>query len=205
MRQIERVRLMTVELEQELKVLLTKEQFDALLHHWKLDSSQPNLRQHNTYYDTNDQLLKHCDAALRLRNFADSSVWTIKHRQNAFQSLEYHQPNPRPLSPPSNLSSDFIQEVGLLNFLKEQAIELNELKQTYDIQTQRWLITAEFGEFALDASQFGDQFDYELELETDRLVPAQIAFKSFLDSFGIKLLQAETKLSRAANYFKTNS
>lgn len=195
---------MTFELEQELKVLLTKEQFDQLLHHWQLDSTQPSLKQHNTYYDTSKQTLKASDAALRLRNFADSSVWTIKHRQNAFQSLEYHQVNPTPLVPPSTLSEALVHEASLLDFLTQQAIELKDLKQTYDIQTNRWLIAADFGEFALDASQFGEMVDYELELETDQLAQAQVAFKAFLDSFGIKMQQAETKLSRAAKYFNAS-
>lgn len=195
---------MTFELEQELKVLLSKEQFDSLLNHWQLDPSKPSLKQHNTYYDTHDQKLKASDAALRLRNFSNSSVWTIKHRQNAFQSFEYHQANPSPLSPPNILSADSIQEASLLNFLNTQNIALHDLKQTYDIQTDRWLIATDLGEFALDVSQYGEITDYELEFETHQLAAAQVAFKEFLASFGIKMQQAETKLSRAAQYFKTS-
>lgn len=191
---------MTFELEQELKVLLSKQQFESLLEHWHLDKAQPSLKQHNTYYDTSEQTLKASDAALRLRNFADSSVWTIKHRQNIYQSLEYHQTNPTPLAPPSQLSNAAIQKAALLNFLAEQAITLPELKQTYDIQTERWLIAADFGEFALDRSQFGEQVDYELELETDQLETAQVAFTSFINAFGIEMKQADTKLSRAVQY-----
>lgn len=195
---------MTFELEQELKVLLTQQQFETLLQHWQLDSTQPSLRQHNTYYDTHDQLLKAADAALRLRNFPESSVWTIKHRQNAFQSLEYHQYNSVPLSPPSTLSNKVVQEMSLLDFLTKHGIDINQLKKTYDIQTQRWLIATDFGEFALDVSQYGNKFDYELELETEQLDTAMIAFKSFLDSFGIDMRQADTKLSRAVHFFETS-
>ena len=191
---------MTFELEQELKVLLNKKQFDDLLSFWQLDPLQPSVKQHNTYYDSSDQKLKSFNAALRLRNFEHSSVWTIKHKQNKFQSHEYHQENSHPLLPPVTLSQQFIHETRLITFLSEQAIELNELKQSYDIQTQRWLVTAEFGEFALDLSHYGDKVDYELELETVQLETAQIAFKSFLANWGIEMKQADTKLSRAASY-----
>lgn len=191
---------MTFELEQELKVMLNKKQFDELLTFWHLDRLQPSVKQHNTYYDSPDEKLKATNAALRLRNFEHSSVWTIKHRQNNFQSHEYHQENSQPISPPVTLSQHSIHETTLLTFLFEHAIDLNELNQTYDIQTQRWLVNAEFGEFALDLSHYGDIVDYELELETEQLENAQIAFKSFLANFKIEMNQADTKLSRAASY-----
>ena len=39
---------MTFELEQELKVLLNKKQFDDLLSSWQLDPLRPSEKQHNT-------------------------------------------------------------------------------------------------------------------------------------------------------------
>ena len=193
---------MAFELEQELKVLLTEDQFKQLLLHWQLDNQQPNIKQHNTYYDTTDSALKEIDAALRLRNFKTSSVWTIKHRQNEFQSHEYHQTNPTTLIPKHNIEVGAIYDEQLLRFLSQNAIKIEDLKQTYDIKTSRWLIPVSFGEFALDHSVYSNSEDYELELETTQLIEATTEFKHFIEQFGIQMKQAETKLSRASKYYK---
>lgn len=187
-------------IETELKVLLSKEHFKKLTEHFHL-STQPTIVQRNTYYDTADSKLKLADSALRLRNFPLASEWTIKHRQDAFRSLEITQTNPKPINPsPATINASNINSPGLLEFLDHHAIDLASLHKTYDILTERWNIATEVGEYALDKSYFLGVTDYEIEFETDQLELAQIAFKSLLQQLNIPYRPANTKISRAVQY-----
>lgn len=191
---------MSHNIETELKVLLSKEEFERLAHHFNL-SSEPTIIQRNTYYDTNDLSLKLANTALRLRNFAASSEWTIKQRQDAFRSLELNQTNALPILPvPSEITKTDIHSQDLLSFLSSHQIDLTALKQTYDIMTERWNVVSEVGEYALDRSHFLDTTDYELEFETEDLELAQQTFKKLLEQLNISYQPAPTKISRAVQY-----
>lgn len=191
---------MSHNIETELKVLLSKEQFESLASHFNLPP-EPSIVQRNTYYDTADLNLKLADTALRLRNFATSSEWTIKQRQDAFRSLELNQINAQPVLPvPTEITSSHIHSQDLLNFLSSHQIELPALNQTHDILTERWNMMTEVGEYALDRSHYLDTTDYELEFETEQLELAQQTFKALLKQLDISYRPAPTKISRAVHY-----
>ena len=51
-------------IERELKILISKEQFQKILNSYEFKKP---IIQTNTYYDTNDQKIKHMNGALRIR------------------------------------------------------------------------------------------------------------------------------------------
>src|SRR5699024_3741551 len=134
-------------IETELKVLLSKEHLEKLTEYFHL-STQPTIIQRNTYYDTSDFKHKLVNSALRLPNFSFASEWTIKHRKDAFRSLEITQTNPVPIEPsPATLDASNINSPEILAFLNERNIDLTSLHKTYDILTERWNIATELGEY----------------------------------------------------------
>ena len=75
-------------IERELKILITKEQFEELLNSY--DFNKPII-QVNTYYDTNDRKIKNNKGALRIRKIDDKNIFTLKIRKDEITHLEYEK------------------------------------------------------------------------------------------------------------------
>lgn len=185
---------MNQSVEIELKAMLTKDEFERLLRYFEQENTCP-IVQRNTYYDTPNQILKMHRVALRLRNFADRSEWTIKQAQSDVASLELNQMQHFAYQTVPDVPD--IREQTLIDFLQKHQIELNQLRPTLTLQTERWIIQCDCGEFCLDRTTYFNITDYEIELETTQLEQAQAAFQTLLAQHQIPYRHADKKIARA--------
>lgn len=185
---------MSTPIEIELKSMLTQDEFERLKRHFQCEQQHP-ITQENRYFDTEQQALKHLNAALRLRVFDPTSEWTLKQAIDAHTAYEWTQPNSDiPNSPQA------IHHAELLDFLDAHAIALETLLPTYTLQTQRWEILTPEGIYCLDCSTYSGYTDYEIELETTDLSLAQTHFHQLLNTLHIPYRFADKKIARAAKY-----
>lgn len=181
-------------IELELKAMLTKTEFAQLLRHFGKADTNPIVQQ-NTYYDTVTQTLKHNRAALRLRNFDTTSEWTIKQAHSEVASLELNQSQSFSYTEIPQIPD--IQSSELLTFLRALNLSLHELHPTLTLQTERWVIPVEHGEFCLDRTTYFGITDYEIELETTQLNWAHSTFQTLLEQHHIPYRPADKKIARA--------
>lgn len=197
---------MNIQIEKELKVLVSKNNFNKFLNSLQIDKKTPRI-QHNTYYDTINQDLKQLQTAIRLRRFPSLSYseWTLKQAKNQFESLETTQIVNKFIDTiPNNLNTEWISSKEILTFLDKHHIDLEQLRKTFNFTTHRYVKTMPFGEFNLDITFYYDQVDYEIELETKHLEEATIKFKKILTELNIPLKKAPKKIARVARAFNLN-
>ncbi|MBD3949232.1 CYTH domain-containing protein [Tuanshanicoccus lijuaniae] len=191
---------MSYSIEQEIKSLLTQEEFYHVLDYFDLGATDYQ-SQHNTYFDSDNQVLKHHQAALRLRNFQTTSEWTYKQKQDTHRSLEltYTQSYPQLPVPESILVQQVADDV--IRDQLEQLMPLNTVLTAYlSIKTHRWTVKTPYGEYAIDQTFYGNTSDYEIELETDDLPTAMAAFKELLATLSIPYRAADKKIARALKH-----
>ena len=194
---------MSYTIEQELKALLTQDEFSRLLDHFQLSQGQA-LIQTNTYYDSPDQVLKKAKAALRLRNFSNRSEWTLKIQQGDHRSLELTQEQAYPQLPaPTSLTQEDLTDKEIL-YQVEALVgqDTFHFEAFLTLKTQRWQVVTPEGEYALDISHYGPFCDYELELECQDLREGQAAFSHLLAQYDIPFRPADKKISRALSALK---
>ena len=177
-------------LERELKMALTKEEYDCLLHSYDFDKT---IVQRNVYYDTPDSRIKKRKGALRIR-FADGKkILTIKLPNDETSKKEYE----------SEIEADspaaFTEEIW--NFIHEHLREAGQLVPIADFTTVRHLLICSEGEFCLDETDFGPVKDYEIEYEYHMDHDGMQKLNQFLKPAGIEYKkQGSSKLARAVSY-----
>lgn len=188
-------------IEQEVKIALEAESFARLKSGLGLDGVAPR-QQVNHYYDSDQSALKAARAALRLRQYDQVSEWTFKQALDQFQALEITQTNVGRLdSVPASLAGSWIQDEGLLAALAKVGIEPQDLVLRYGFQTNRWTLNLGWGELVLDQTLYGDQVDYELELEAQDLHLAQDYIAKLSQTYDFSLLAADKKIARVSDYY----
>ena len=75
-------------IERELKILVSKEQFKKILNSYEFKKP---ITQTNTYYDTNDQKIKHMNGALRIRTIENTHIFTLKIKKDSITHYEYEK------------------------------------------------------------------------------------------------------------------
>lgn len=177
-------------LERELKIMLTKEQYDQIRSDISFDRCY---RQTNTYYDTPDQKLKQMGGAFRIRQLPDHSVITLKLPSDAITKQEYEYPTKA--TSPETLSKEELQ------LLQEKAGIQPPLRQTASFTTLRCEKKLEHAELCLDQTDFGSVTDYELEYEYSDDHNGIRVFNQFLSRYGLKFEKNRlSKLGRAISY-----
>lgn len=196
---------MSYSIEQEIKAMLTANEFTKLLSHYELAFDQYQT-QHNNYYDSADQKLKKAQAALRLRNFNTRSEWTFKQKQDQHRSLELSETNSYPVLPvPQTITLDQLHDPVIKDQLRYLFKDDDTLELFLQIKTDRYLYHNEYGEWAIDRTYYGDTVDYEIELETHDLEPAKVAFDNLLTALAIDFRPADKKIARALHYLKQSN
>ena len=133
---------MNKNIEKEYKVLLTKEQFEKLL------SNYPNAvfkTQCNTYYDTDTHCIQKKKGAMRIRQFNDKFIFTLKMHSND-GLLEFEKEV-------NENSLNSFQDVEIQNLLDKFHINGNLIELT-TLCTQRATIETEFAEICFDISSY---------------------------------------------------
>ena len=188
-------------IEQEVKIALEAESFARLKSGLGLDGVAPR-QQVNHYYDSDQSALKAARAALRLRQYDQVSEWTFKQALDQFQALEITQTNAGRLdSVPASLAGAWIQDAGLLGALAKVGLAPQDLVLRYGFQTHRWTLDLGWGELVLDQTLYGDQADYELELEAQDLHLAQDYIAKLSQTYDFPLLAADTNIARVSAYY----
>lgn len=188
-------------IEQEVKIALEAESFARLKSGLGLDEVAPR-QQVNHYYDSDQSALKAARAALRLRQYDQVSEWTFKQALDQFQALEITQTNAGRLdSVPASLAGAWIQDASLLAAIAKVGLEPQDLALRYGFQTNRWTLDLGWGELVLDQTLYGDQADYELELEAQDLSLAQDYIAKLSQNYDFPLLAADKKIARVSAYY----
>jgi uncharacterized protein YjbK len=179
-------------IERELKMLLTKEQFETLV---KAYPGQKVIDQENIYYDDAQDSVKNQNGALRLRKTGDSSILTVKLPYDSISKYEYEKPAiSESLTEPSPSDLAFIQS--------HMNVQI-PLKEVVSFTTERHITRFENGELCLDKSDYEGTIDYELEYEYYNAHDGIGFLNELLKPFDIQYEKnCPSKIARAVSYQK---
>ncbi|MBM7702549.1 CYTH domain-containing protein [Metabacillus iocasae] len=184
---------MKQEIEIEFKNLVTKQEFEQLLSHFKISESD-FAAQDNHYFDTRAFSLKDRGAALRIRYKKGRYVLTLK-QPHEKGLLETHE----------SLTEDEAQ--AFLHGQAEVTGKISELIELMDIDvadlvyfgtltTQRMETPYEGGLLVFDHSLYLGKEDYEIEYEVTDAKQGKTKFEQLLQSFQIPIRETENKIRR---------
>ena len=185
---------MTQHIEIEFKNILTKAQYEELLHAFSIQPEQI-IRQVNHYFDTSGNHLKQRQSALRIREFEETIECTLKEKTSEHQHLE---------------TTDYITRAQADQMLAGKRVTLptvNERLALFDIPmntlqcygsltTDRVEIPYEGGLLVFDHSFYLHCDDYEVEYETNDEKIGKLIFSSFLAKHSIEHQPAQKKIVR---------
>lgn len=184
-------------IEIEAKVLLTKQQYDTVIHYLHLERYK-KVKQTNHYIDTEDQILKENDFALRVRE-KDDFVLTLKtplsegllEKNQTLSWREYAYLEDKNIFPVGNIK-DFLEICGF---------DISKLKVLASLTTFRIEFEYDDGIVCLDENIYGENKDYELEIECNSMERAEELVKRLLNESGIEEFKFNSisKQARAIN------
>ena len=186
------------EIEKELKNLLTKEQYDALVNDYK-EVFTKDVTQTNSYYDYEGLLQEH-KMALRIRivEGKETGEITLKIPQSSLEVLEYTEVLPIDILNAYNHDKQFALPTSLQETLENKGITLQTVNQTALLTTHRLEGGLSENEcLVLDESHYNGKVDYEMEMEVRSLELGEPVFLGILETYQIERRQAESKIKRA--------
>lgn len=164
---------MNKNIEKELKVLLTEEQFTTICNLY------PNLefkKQINTYYDTMDHTIQKMYGAMRIREKDGHYIFTLKkHSIEGLLEFECEVFD----NTPDVLSTDEIQTLLLSYNIKGPFYKLTTLT------TYRAVYDNGYAEVCFDKNEYGTAIDYEIEYEYKKAHDGLLLFQEILDHINI--------------------
>lgn len=185
---------MAEQIEIEYKTLLTAEQFQAIKA--KYAPNQAAFVQENYYFDTPQFDLKQKHCGLRIRSTENSAECTLKTPLS--EGLLETTDKLTIQEAEEWLSAKKVPNQGsVAEKLATLDISLSELQLLAQLKTARIQIVLPIGELALDESWYGDNHDYELELEVPEANQGKQDFLSLLEEFQIDYQPAKNKIVRA--------
>lgn len=185
-------------LEKEFKNLLTFEQYQQLKQEYQTHFTK-NIRQTNSYFDFEGKLeAARCALRIRLVDGAPNGEITLKIPQSSLEVLEITEELPREQLEWWIESQTFVLPSNLQEALITLGIDISHVYATATLTTQRLEAQLDAHHLlVLDASQYAEKQDYEIELEVDDLVQGERFFNDLLQRFDIKRQQAPSKIKRA--------
>lgn len=185
---------MAEQIEIEYKTLLTAEQFQAIKA--KYAPNQTAFVQENYYFDTPQFDLKHKHCGLRIRRTENSAEFTLKTPLS--EGLLETTDKLTIQEAEEWLSAKKVPNQGsVAEKLTTLDISLSKLQLLAQLKTARIQIVLPIGELALDESWYGNNHDYELELEVPEANQGKQDFLSLLEEFQIDYQPAKNKIVRA--------
>lgn len=173
--------------EKELKILITKDQYEKLLHSNTFDEV---IEQTNTYYDDDEGNLRSRSSAFRKRVTDSAVYYTLKRPLN--ENTKYEAEEKHPADDQSDLQTVFDR-------LNETDIPLSsDLHQVAQFHTTRNLIRTPEAEICLDKTVYPNHTDYEVEYEYMTNHDGIQKFNEFLNPVHMKYEKnGLSKLARA--------
>lgn len=185
---------MSQEIEIEFKNMITKEQYESLLHHFHVQPEQIK-HQVNHYFDTESWHLKQLMSGLRIRQIGDRYECTLKEKTTDNAHLEttdsLTQEQAEQLLNGAPFNTQFV--VKRLNALD---IPIDQLKLFGSLATNRVELNYKSGKLVFDHSIYMQQNDYEVEYEAVDETTGQIIFNEFLATHQIQKNNAPKKIAR---------
>lgn len=180
------------QMERELKILLTKTQYETILHSY--DFGKPTI-QTNVYFDDDAGTIKQ-KGAMRIRTIGDRHIFTLKIRKDPITQIELEK------EIPVNTISE-IRDPEILGWMKENGIPANTHPFASSV-TERRIVKLENAELCLDKTDFSGTTDYELEYEYTKDHDGISAFNRILEPIHILYKEnAPSKLARAVKYLNS--
>lgn len=183
---------MTQPIEREYKILLTKEQYEILLHSYDYSEIR---NQTNQYYDTDTGFIKNLRGAMRIRDLNNNHIFTLKIRNDNTSNIELEK----------QIDTDNIHKIAdkeVLNWIMKYDIPMNDIHKTFKITTIRNVFETPDAEICLDKTSFNDHItDYEIEYELKNKNGNIEKFNEFLKPAKIVYEKnCPSKIARAAHY-----
>ncbi|AZU61274.1 CYTH domain-containing protein [Neobacillus mesonae] len=184
---------MTENLEIEFKNMLTKQEYEKLLHTFRVDEKQI-FTQENHYFDTPEFALKNLESALRIRRKKDHFEMTLK-QPASIGLLETNQ----------LINEDEAAEAihfgrlpsgKIKNILEEKGISFTAIQYFGSLVTKRVEMKYEIGLLVLDHSLYLNKEDYELEYEVKDYQTGKDAFIKLLQDNRIPERKTMNKIRR---------
>ncbi len=187
---------MATSIEIEAKALLTKAQYNQVLQHFNLDVADGYI-QKNYYIDTENRDLRKLGLSLRIRKL---NGYIMQFKLPMAEGL---------LEKSQNLVRDdfdlfqkkqIFPEGDISDFIESLYINPGDLKIIASLSTLRIEKEYEDLTLAIDENRYGDQQDYELEMEATSMQKAKTLLKKICDEVGIPYNEnLDSKQKRAIN------
>lgn len=180
-------------IEIEYKNLLTKQDFERLVHFFKIENEQ-FFTQKNHYFDTKEFGLKEQGSALRIREKNDTYELTLK-QPAAEGKLESNQMITKQEAEAFLQNGQF--PVGAVQaIIQEARLNPQEFSCFGTLRTDRAEIEYRGGLIVLDHSFYENKEDFELEYEVEDAPAGKKIFIELLESLNIPLQKTENKVKR---------
>ncbi|MDT2661773.1 CYTH domain-containing protein [Enterococcus hulanensis] len=187
---------MSEEIEIEFKSMLIQNEYEELLRYYNITDDQFVI-QTNLYFDTADFQLKKHGMGLRIRRFDTKAEATLKIPQSvgllevtdALTITEVEQALDK-----KQFASGAAE---ILARLKQLNISLLDLSLIGKLITKRAEFIIPEGKLALDESWYGQQHDFELELEVSDSSYGEKDFNQLLKKFDLPYRKTQNKIARA--------
>lgn len=184
------------EIEIEFKSMLTQNEYEELLRYYNVTDDQFVI-QTNLYFDTADFQLKNHGMGLRIRRFDTKAEATLKIPQSVGLLEVTDALTITEVEQAINKKQFASGAAEILARLKQLNISLLDLSLIGKLITKRSEFTIPEGKLALDESWYGQQHDFELELEVSDSSYGGKDFNQLLKKFDLPYRKTQNKIARA--------
>ncbi|MED3551573.1 CYTH domain-containing protein [Cytobacillus praedii] len=187
---------MSQNIEIEFKNLLTKQEFEKLVNHFKLKDTD-FFTQENHYFDTPDFALKEQGSALRIRKKGEKYEITLK--QPYQDALLETNESLEPLAAEKIFETGTIRNETIKGLIKKMNIDPDRIQYFGSLSTKRAEVEYENGLIVIDNSFYLNIEDFELEYEVSNRNDGQKKFSALLEQLVIPVRKTENKIKRFYN------
>ncbi|WP_086276033.1 CYTH domain-containing protein [Candidatus Enterococcus testudinis] len=186
---------MSEQIEIEFKTLLSETNYNHLIAHYQITTSDIKT-QVNHYFDTPDQQLRNKRYGLRVRTTALYDELTLKTPvDNGL--LETTDRLTKEETAEILRTGRILQTGAVAKRLLTASIDPTAIVPLTSLTTKRAEFPIKEGLLAIDHSWYGDKEDFELELEVTDPISGKDAFLALLTAFEIPYMPAKNKIERA--------
>lgn len=178
---------MTKNIEIEFKTQICQDTYQRLLNHFNLENNI--FKQTNYYFDTDDYALNEKSIVLRIRQKSDTHYKVTLKSQSEVGAFESH------VLLTKQQALDMIEH----GFSTKTFFEDIDYYVTYRVNLVNYRVSTPYenGVLFLDRCQYCGVEDYEVEYEVSNYHEGELAFKRFLDKFGVEQKPTKRKSERA--------
>mgnify|MGYP003296204767 CR=1 FL=1 len=173
-------------IEKELKILVSKEQFYALKEEYDPLHFETQI---NVYFDSEDKIIEKKHGAMRIRTKNNTHIFTLKmHSEEGLREHECYVDN-------RDVAS--LNRKEIIDLLNSYEIS-GPFVSTATLKTERAVYENEFAELCFDINYYDDCIDYEIEYEYRKEHDGIKAFNTILNKVNLVYTSnCKSKIQRA--------